>query len=63
MLDESDGITRPLLEKMSVDVASLHGVVASEIARLPAVSGGRQPGIFTCAAAKRSMRPPTPRNR
>ena len=57
MLDESDGITRPLLEKMSVDVAALHGLVDSELKRLPKVSGGRQPGIsptlqttFTAAA-------------
>jgi len=45
MLDETDGITRPLLEKMSVDVAQLKGLVTSETAKLPSVSGGRQPGI------------------
>ena len=45
MLDESDGITRPLLEKMSVDVAQLAGLVASENSKLPSVSGGRQPGV------------------
>ncbi len=45
MLEESDGITRPLLDKMSVDVNNLKGLVSSEVSRLPAVSGGRQPGI------------------
>jgi ATP-dependent Clp protease ATP-binding subunit ClpB len=45
MLAESDGITRPLLEKMSVDVGKLQELVDSEASRLPSVSGGRQPGI------------------
>jgi ATP-dependent Clp protease ATP-binding subunit ClpB len=45
MLGEADGITRPLLEKMSVDVSQLGELVNSEVGRLPAVSGGRQPGI------------------
>ena len=45
MLDESDGITRPLLEKMSVDASRLKELVDSEISRLPAVTGGRQAGV------------------
>ena len=45
MLDEADGITRPLLEKMSVDAGQLSELVKSEVARLPTVSGGRQGGI------------------
>ncbi len=45
MLDESDGITRPLLEKMNADPSQLQELVASELPRLPSVSGGRQPGI------------------
>ncbi|MDG2222619.1 MAG: ATP-dependent chaperone ClpB [Rubripirellula sp.] len=45
MLDESDGITLPLLDKMGVDSAKLSELVSSEVSRLPAVSGGRQPGI------------------
>ncbi|MCH1440347.1 MAG: ATP-dependent chaperone ClpB, partial [Rubripirellula sp.] len=45
MLDESDGITRPLLEKMKVDVGQLGKLVASETEKLPSVTGGRQPGI------------------
>lgn len=45
MLDETDGITRPLLSKMNVDQDQLTSIVASEVAKLPSVSGGRQPGI------------------
>jgi len=45
MLDESDGIARPLLEKMSVDATNLVELTSSELARMPAASGGRQPGI------------------
>lgn len=45
MLDETDGITRPLLQKLSVDAEKLSELVKSEVDRLPSVSGGRQPGI------------------
>ncbi|NND97262.1 MAG: ATP-dependent chaperone ClpB [Pirellulaceae bacterium] len=45
MLDQSDGITLPLLEKMGVDIAQLKGTVQSEQSKLPSVSGGRQAGI------------------
>ena len=45
MLDESDGITRPLLEKLKADAAKLKEIVDSEVKKLPSVSGGRQPGI------------------
>ncbi len=45
MLDESDGITRPLLEKMKVDAGRLKELVVSELGRLPAASGGRQAGV------------------
>src|SRR6056297_2989148 len=45
MIEESEGITRPMLEKMKVDVGKLSTTVNSELSRLPAVSGGRQPGI------------------
>ncbi|QDT04182.1 Chaperonin protein ClpB [Rubripirellula lacrimiformis] len=45
MLDESEGITRPLLDKMKVDVGQLVSTVQSELGRLPAVSGGRQPAM------------------
>ena len=45
MLDQQDGITRPLLEKIGVDFARLKGTVDSEQSKLPSVSGGRQPGV------------------
>jgi len=45
MLDESDGITRPLLKKMNVDAEALKRLVDSELKKLPSVSGGRQPQI------------------
>ena len=45
MLDETDGITRPLLAKMNLDASQLMELVDSELNRLPAASGGRQPGI------------------
>ena len=45
MLSESDGITRPLLAKINVDATQISKLVASELTRLPAVSGGRQPSV------------------
>ena len=45
MVEESEGITRPLLLKMKVDATQLQGLLKSELARLPSVSGGRQAGI------------------
>ncbi len=45
MLNESDGLTIPLLEKLKVNVNQLRGTVASESDKLPKVSGGRQAGV------------------
>jgi ATP-dependent Clp protease ATP-binding subunit ClpB len=45
LLDESEGVVRPLLEKIGVRRTQLHGMVESEIKRLPQVSGGSQPGV------------------
>ncbi|EMI21149.1 protein disaggregation chaperone [Rhodopirellula maiorica SM1] len=45
MLDESDGITRPMLKKMNADAGKLKDLVESELSKVPSVSGGRQPGI------------------
>ena len=45
MVEEPDGITRPMLEKMGVDASQLGGLIKNEQSRLPSVSGGRQPGI------------------
>ena len=39
LLDEGDGIIRPLLEKIGAPVAQLAGIVDSELERLPKVSG------------------------
>ncbi len=45
MLDESAGLTRPLLDKIGVDLVQLDRLVKSEVAKLPKVSGGRQPQV------------------
>ncbi|MEM9587333.1 MAG: ATP-dependent chaperone ClpB [Planctomycetota bacterium] len=45
LLDEQDGITRPLLEKMGVDVQEFKGLVTSESGRLPSATGGRQSSV------------------
>lgn len=45
MLAESDGVTRPLLQKINVDLAALEKLVEGELTRLPSVSGGRQPQL------------------
>ncbi len=45
LLEEVDGIVRPLLEKMNVDISRLRGVVDSELGRLTTVSGGASPSV------------------
>lgn len=45
LLEESEGVVRPLLEKIGVRRSQLTGMVESEVKRLPQVSGGSQPGI------------------
>ncbi|MEM6690096.1 MAG: Clp protease N-terminal domain-containing protein, partial [Planctomycetota bacterium] len=45
MMNESDGITRPLMEKMRVDSGVLASTVESEIQRLPSSSSGGQPRV------------------
>ncbi|TWT68278.1 ATP-dependent chaperone ClpB [Crateriforma conspicua] len=45
LLSETDGITRPMLQKIHVDVNQLAEMVRSELEKLPKASGGRQPGI------------------
>ncbi|MEX0824893.1 MAG: ATP-dependent chaperone ClpB [Pirellulaceae bacterium] len=45
MLEESEGITRPILQKVGADVQQLIGLAKSELDKLPKVSGGRQPQI------------------
>jgi ATP-dependent Clp protease ATP-binding subunit ClpB len=43
LLDENDGVARPILEKIGVNVAQLKKQVNSELDRRPQVSGGSQP--------------------
>src|SRR6266852_9731890 len=39
LLDQTDGITRPLLEKIGVNANQLHERLASELERRPRVTG------------------------
>ncbi|MBW3598206.1 MAG: ATP-dependent chaperone ClpB [Planctomycetes bacterium] len=45
LLEESEGVVRPLLEKIGVRRSQLAGMVESELKRLPSVAGGSQSGI------------------
>src|SRR4051812_23001522 len=47
LLDESEGIVRPVLEKMGANIGQLEQIVDSELKHLPRSSGGTQPGIGT----------------
>ena len=41
LLDQTDGVTRPLLEKMGISVANLYSTLNAELERRPQVHGGR----------------------
>ncbi|OAI56201.1 ATP-dependent chaperone ClpB [Verrucomicrobiaceae bacterium SCGC AG-212-N21] len=43
LLDQSEGVTRPLLEKVGANVSSLKSAVEAHLARQPKVSGGGGP--------------------
>ena len=45
MIGTSEGIVRPMLEKMGVNVEQLRGLIDSEVSRLPKVSGGMQASV------------------
>lgn len=45
LLKDSDGVVVPLLKKIGTNVEQLKSLCASELSRLPKVSGGRQPGV------------------
>lgn len=47
LLGDADGMVTPLLRKIGADVARLQSMTASEIEKLPKVSGGSEPGIDT----------------
>ncbi|MCH5374501.1 MAG: hypothetical protein JJ992_11025, partial [Planctomycetes bacterium] len=43
LIDQSDGIVRPILDKIGVNHTQLKNMVESELTRLPKVSGGATP--------------------
>jgi ATP-dependent Clp protease ATP-binding subunit ClpB len=43
LLEEQDGIVKPLLDKMGVNTRQLAGIVKSEVDRFPSASGGSNP--------------------
>ena len=45
LLEEVDGIVKPLLEKIGVNIPQLSGVVESELGHLPTVTGGASPTV------------------
>ena len=45
LMEETDGIVHPLLEKIGVNLQQLSSIVESEVDRLPKVSGGASPPV------------------
>jgi ATP-dependent Clp protease ATP-binding subunit ClpB len=45
LLDEGEGIVRPVLEKMGANIGQLEQIVEAELKHLPKSSGGSPPGI------------------
>src|SRR4051794_6699518 len=45
LLDETEGIVRPVLEKMGANVGQLETIVGAELKHLPRSSGGSPPGL------------------
>ena len=45
LVNESAGVVRPILDRIGVDVAQLNGMLATELDRLPKVTGGTAPQI------------------
>jgi ATP-dependent Clp protease ATP-binding subunit ClpB len=43
MLQDGEGVARPILEKIGVNVAQFNKQIASELSRKPSMSGGSQP--------------------
>ena len=43
LIGEREGIVRPLLEKIGVDLSHLERITEAELSHLPKVSGGAQP--------------------
>src|SRR5688500_8833524 len=47
LLQESEGLVRPVLEKIGANVGQLEGIVQAELKHLPRSSGGAPPGLGT----------------
>ena len=45
LIDESDGIVKPIFAKIGVQQAQLKSMVQSELERLPKMSGGAAPNV------------------
>src|SRR4029078_1716215 len=45
LLDEGEGIVRPVLAEMGVNVGQLETIIDAELKHLPKSSGGSPPGI------------------
>ncbi len=45
LLDERDGIVKPILDKIGASLAQLTDLIQSELQRLPTVQGGAEPGV------------------
>jgi ATP-dependent Clp protease ATP-binding subunit ClpB len=45
LLDENEGIVRPVLEKIGANIGQLEQIVAAEVKHLPRSSGGSPPGV------------------
>jgi len=45
LVDEDEGIVKPLLEKIGANLSMLHDTVVAEVGRLPSASSGHPPGI------------------
>src|SRR5436190_2176026 len=45
LLDEGEGIVRPVLEKMGANIAQLDQIVDAELKHLPKSTGGSPPGV------------------
>ncbi len=45
LLQERDGVIRPLLEKMGAPLSQLTTIVEKELSRLPSTTGGSNPGL------------------
>jgi ATP-dependent Clp protease ATP-binding subunit ClpB len=45
LLDENEGIVRPVLEKIGANIGQLESIVDAELKHLPKASGGSPPGV------------------